>query len=106
MTRYLVRKGADPTAWDEKGYNAFHHLCTFNRSNQLVMVAKYLILQGVDPTVEAHGNNALYLFMRHNPHKRDGNGCPRDEMIRLLKSYGLYVEVELEEAERCRCYYM
>jgi len=100
MTKFLVRKGVDVTAGDQKGYNPLHHLCTFNRSDQLVDVAEYIIKQGVNPAIRVNENNALDLFLQYGQ-KENTKGCHRSEMIRLLKEHGL--ESDLEDNERTRC---
>ena len=52
MARQLIEKGADPNATDFRGRNSFFILCEKNKSVDLLLMLRELIILGVNPSTK------------------------------------------------------
>ena len=68
MARQLIKKGADPNATDFKGRNSFLILCEKNKSVDLLLMLRELIILGVNPsTKENNDRNASEILKSNRP---------------------------------------
>ena len=68
MARQLIEKGADPNATDFRGRNSFFILCEKNKSVDLLLMLRELIILGVNPsTKENNDRNASEILKSNTP---------------------------------------